>query len=68
MIFVSFMDEFPWYLDEAVLLVPLDVGRWAVISGGKPELRRRIAAELRALSHRRAGARTREPILTLDAA
>jgi len=51
-----------------VLLVPLDVGRWAVISGGKPELRRRIAAELRALSHRRAGARTREPILTLDAA
>ena len=44
MVFVSFMDEFPWYLDEAVLLVPLDVGRWAVISGGKPELRRRIAS------------------------
>ncbi len=68
MVFVSFMDEFPWYLDDAALLVPLDVGRWAVVSGGKPELRRRVATDLRALSHRHAGARTREPILTRDAA
>ncbi len=50
MVFVSFLDEFPWNLDDEALLVPLDVGRWAVISGGKPDHRRRVAADLRALS------------------
>ena len=68
MVFVSLMDEFPWHLDDAALLVPLDVGRWAVIAGGAPELRRRVAADLRALSHRAPGARTPKAMLTLDAA
>jgi len=39
-----------------------------VISGGAPELRRRVATDLRALSHRPAGARTPDRMLTLDAA
>jgi hypothetical protein len=68
MVFVSLLDEFPWHLDDAALLVPLDVGRWAVISGGAPELRRRVATDLRALSHRPDGARTPDRMLTLDAA
>ena len=52
MVFVSFMEEFPWHLDDDALMVPLDVGRWAVISGGQGDVRRRVAADLRALSHR----------------
>ena len=67
MVFVSFMEEFPWHLDDEALLVPLDVGRWAVVSGGQGDLRRRVAADLRALSHRSPAAQ-RWPLHTLDAA
>lgn len=67
MVFVSFMDEFPWQLDDDALTVPLDVGWWAVISGGKPDHRRRVAADLRALSHRSRRSLPRRR-LALDAA
>jgi hypothetical protein len=58
MVFVSFTDEFPWDLDDDALAVPLDVGRWALIRGGTLELRRSVAADLRALSRGPAGALT----------
>ena len=68
MVFVSFMDEFPWQLDDDALAVPLDVGRWALIRGGTPHLRRRVAADLRALSRGPAGALTVRLARTLGAA
>jgi len=52
MVCVTVLDEFPWHFGDDGLTVPLDVGRWAVITGGTPELRRRVAEELRVLSHR----------------
>lgn len=58
MVFVSFSDAFPWQLDDDALAVPLDVGRWALIRGGTQQLRRRVAADLRALSRGPAGALT----------
>ncbi len=67
MVFVSFMEEFPWHLDDDALMVPLDVGRWAVISGGQGDVRRRVAADLRALSHRSPSAQ-RGQLHSVDAA
>lgn len=67
MVFVSFLDEFPWHLDDHTVLVPFDVGCWAVISGGRPDLRRRVAADLRALSYHLAVPQ-RPQLHTLDAA
>ena len=42
----------------SALAVPLDVGRWALIRGATPHLRRRVAADLRALSRGPTGALT----------
>lgn len=68
MVFVSFMAEFPWQLDDDALAVPLDVGRWALIRGGTPHFRRRVAADLRALSRGPAGALAVRLARTLGAA
>ena len=67
MVFVSFMDEFPWHLNDNALAVPLDVGRWAVTRGRTPALRRRVAADLRALSRGPAAALTRRLGCTVGA-
>lgn len=67
MVLVSFMNEFPWHLDDDALAVPLDVGRWAVTRGRTPALRRRVAADLRALSRGPAGALTRRLACTVGA-
>ena len=68
MVFVSFMDEFPRHLDDDALAVPLDVGRWALVRGGTPDLRRSVAADVRALSRGPAGALTVRLARTLGAA
>lgn len=41
--FVSFMDEFSWQLDDDALAMPLDVGRGAVLA---PLLRHSLREEL----------------------
>jgi hypothetical protein len=68
MVFVSFTDEFPWQLDDDALAVPLDVGRWALISGSTLDLRRSVAADLRALARGPAGALTVRLAHTVGAA
>jgi hypothetical protein len=68
MVCVSFTDEFPWQLDDNALAVPLDVGRWALIRGGTLDLRRSVAADVRALSRGPAGALTARLARTLGAA
>lgn len=52
MVTVSILSQYPQTADDDTKVVPLDVGRWAVLEGGTPAQRRRIAHELRALARR----------------
>lgn len=52
MVSLTFATTYPPSLGDAATVVPLDVGRWAVITGPEVE-RRRLANELRLLSRGR---------------
>jgi hypothetical protein len=49
---VSTVSQYPQSVADDTKVVPLDVGRWAVLEGGTQAQRRRIASELRALARR----------------
>ncbi len=53
MVIVTVLQDYPSGLAEDMRVVPLDVSRWAVLSGGSPAEQRRVARELRVLSRRR---------------
>lgn len=53
MVIVTVVPQYPRDLGELEQVVPLDAGRWAVLTEGTPAERRRVARDLRLLSHRR---------------
>jgi hypothetical protein len=54
MVTVTLLREYPLDPEEESQVVPLDAGRWALLSGGSQVERRRVANELRVMTHRRA--------------
>jgi len=55
MVTVNILSRYPQAVAEDIKVVPLDVGRWAALEGGKPAERRRVAQELCALARRLPG-------------
>lgn len=54
MVTVTLLPSYPADVTEGTRVVPLDAGRWALLSGGTEIERRRVANELRVMAHRRA--------------
>lgn len=52
MVIVTVLQNYPSGLGDDARVVPLDVSRWAVLSGGTPAEQRRVARELRVLARR----------------
>lgn len=55
MVTVTLLREYPLDPEEESRVIPLDAGRWAMLTGGTEIERRRVANELRVMMHRRAG-------------
>ena len=53
MVTVTLIREYPRDPKEESQVIPLDAGRWALLTGGSQVERRRVANELRMLAHRR---------------
>jgi hypothetical protein len=54
MVTVTLLREYPVNPEEESRVIPLDAGRWALLTGGSAVERRRVANELRVMAHRRA--------------
>lgn len=54
MVTVTLLREYPLDPEEESQVIPLDAGRWALLTGGSAVERRRVANELRVMAHRRA--------------
>lgn len=53
MVTVTLIREYPRDPQEESQVIPLDAGRWALLTGGSAVERRRVANELRVMAHRR---------------
>jgi hypothetical protein len=53
MVTVTLLPEYPRDPDEGSRVIPLDAGRWALLTGGSEVERRRVANDLRVMAHRR---------------
>jgi hypothetical protein len=58
MVLVTIVTDPPEPADAQATVVPLDAGRWALVSGLDPVQRRRVAYELRLLARRGATLRS----------
>ena len=53
MVTVTLLPDYPAGAGEETRVVPIDAGRWALLSGGTDVEQRRVANELRVMTHRR---------------